>query len=76
MDNNKTDKKLLFKGIKTLAFALLSLFMGPILFHTVQSNQDKPLYYPLLIVSVLVCGMAVFMTFKGIKIIMSSMFKK
>jgi hypothetical protein len=76
METSKTDRTILFKGIKTLAFALLSLFMGPILLHTALSNTEKPLYLPLLILGIIVSGFAVFLLFKGIKIIMSSMFKK
>lgn len=76
MKNNKTDKTLLFKGIKTLVFALLSLFMGPILLSFAYSKPDDSLYYPLLIIGCFICAMAVFMIFRGIKIIMSSMFNK
>lgn len=76
MENNKTDKALLFKGIKTMIFALLSLFMGPILLTLALGNKEKPLYIPILIVGSLICAFAVFLIFKGIKIIMSSMFKK
>ncbi|WP_233244073.1 DUF6095 family protein [Allotamlana fucoidanivorans] len=76
MQDNKTDKKLLFKGLKTLLFSLLSLFMGPILLSFAFSKPDEPLYLPLLIIGCAICAMAVFMMFKGIKIIMDSMFKK
>ncbi|ALJ03633.1 hypothetical protein APS56_00035 [Pseudalgibacter alginicilyticus] len=76
METSKTDKKLLFKGIKTMVFAVLSLFMGPILLSIAMSNKEKPLYLPLLIVGCLICAFAVFLIFKGLKIIMSSMFKK
>ncbi len=75
METNKTDKKVLFKGIKTLVFALLSLFMGPILMSMAYANKEKPLYYPMLIVSVLICTMAVILLFRGIRTIMNSMFK-
>lgn len=76
METDRTDKTILFKGIKTLAFALLSLFMGPILLHSALSNPEKSLYLPLLILGCLISGFAVFLLFKGIKIIMNSMFKK
>lgn len=76
MENNKTDRTLLFKGIKTLIFALLSLFMGPTLLHIALSNPEKPLYLPLLIVGCLIAAFAVFLLFKGIKIIMSSIFHR
>jgi hypothetical protein len=76
MEDNRTDKKILFKGLKTLAFALLSLFMGPILLSFASSKQDDKLYIPLLVVGCAISAMAVIMLFKGIKTIMNSMFKK
>lgn len=74
-NNNKTDKKELLKGIKTLVFALLSLFMGPILLSSAFNRPDDKLYIPLLVLGCAVSGMAVFLIFKGIKTIMNSMFK-
>jgi len=76
MENNKTDRVLLLKGVKTMIFAVLSLFMGPILLSIGFNNPEKPLHIPLLIVGCLICAFAVFLIFKGIKLIMSSMFKK
>jgi len=76
MEENKTDRVLLFKGIKTLAFALLSLLMGPVLLSFAFSKPDDKLYIPLLIIGCLVCAFAIFLIFKGIKLIMNSMFKK
>ena len=74
--SNNTDRKILFKGIKTLVFALLSLFMGPIMLSIAYKNSEEPLYIPLLIIGCLICAMAVYLLFKGINTIMSSMFKK
>jgi hypothetical protein len=76
MKESKTDKTMLFKGVKTLIFAALSLFMGPILLSFAFSKPNEPLYIPLLIVGCLVCAFAVFLIFKGIKLIMNSMFNK
>lgn len=53
----------------------MSLFIGPILLTFAFSQPENSLYIPLLIVGCLICAMAVFLIFKGIKIIMSSMFK-
>ena len=75
MKENKTDKKLLAKGIKTLVFALLSLFMGPILLSFAFSKPNDKLHTPLLVIGCAISAMAVIMLFKGIKTIMSSMFK-
>ncbi len=73
---NKTDKKELIKGIKTMAFALLSLFMGPILLSFAFSKPDDKLYLPLLITGCAVSALAVVMLFKGIRTIMGSLFNK
>ncbi|MFG6687604.1 DUF6095 family protein [Mariniflexile sp. HNIBRBA6329] len=76
METKKTDKTLLVKGIKTLVFALLSLFIGPILMTMALGDKENSLYIPLLIVACLICAAAVFLIFKGIRTIMDSMFKK
>lgn len=75
MDNN-TDKVLLFKGIKTLIFAVLSLFMGPVLLSFAFSKPEEKLYIPLLVIGCLICAFAVFLIFKGLKLITSSIFNK
>jgi len=74
MEQNKTDKKVLLKGIKTLAFALLSLFMGPILLSFAFSKPDDKLYLPLLITGCAISAMAVIMLFKGVRNIMNRMY--
>ena len=61
METDKTNKQILVRGIKTLVFALMTLFMGPIMLHTAFSNKEKPLYIPLLIVGCLISAMAVFL---------------
>jgi hypothetical protein len=76
MEKNKTDKSLLIKGIKTLVFALLSLFLGPILLSQALADKENSLYIPTLIIGCLISAFAVFLIFRGLKIIMSSMFKK
>jgi len=75
-ETKKIDKKLLFKGIKLLIFSALSLFMGPTLMSMALSDKENSLYIPLLIVACLICAMAVFLIFKGIQIIMLSIFNK
>lgn len=76
MMENKTDKVMLFQGIKILAFAVLSLLMGPVLLSFAFSKPDDKLYIPLLIIGCLICAFAIFLIFKGIKLIMNSMFNK
>lgn len=76
MTTPKTDKTVLKKGIQYMAITLVLMFVGPSLLYVAFSNDDKPLYIPLLIVSLILCGGAIFMGFLGIKTIMNSMFKK
>ncbi|MGC1204358.1 MAG: DUF6095 family protein [Flavobacteriaceae bacterium] len=76
METNKTDKTILFKGIKILIFALLSLVIGPIFMHFALGDKENALYIPMLIVGYLICAMAVILLFKGINTIMNSLFKK
>ncbi|MBL86153.1 MAG: hypothetical protein CMO82_05795 [Winogradskyella sp.] len=75
-EQSRTDKDILKKGIKRLAICLVLMFLGPTLVHLTLSNDDKPLYIPLLIVSILLCILAIVMLFIGLNTIMDSMFKK
>lgn len=75
-ENNSTDKGLLIKGLKRLGICLLLMFLGPTLFHITLSNDEKPLYIPLFIVSIMLCITAIAMLFIGLKTILDSMFKK
>ena len=75
MEQKHTNRALLVKGLKTMGLTLLLLFLGPFLLHAGLSNPDKPLHIPLVVVGIGVCGTAIYMGFRGIKIIMASIFK-
>ena len=75
MNTKRTNKAVLIKGLKTMGVTLLMLFLGPFLLHAGLSNPDKLLSLPLVIMGLLVCGAAIYLGFKGIKIIMDSIFK-
>ena len=75
MNTKRTNKAVLIKGLKTMGVTLLMLFLGPFLLHAGLSNPDKLLYLPLVIMGLFVCGAAIYLGFKGIKIIMDSIFK-
>jgi Family of unknown function (DUF6095) len=74
--NNKTDKELLVKGLKRMGICLLLMFLGPTFLHLAFNNNDKPLYIPLLVLSIIICIAAVTMLFVGINTILNSIFKK
>ena len=75
MKTKRTNKPQLVKGLKTMGITLVTLFLGPVLLHVGLSNDEKPLYIPLVITGIVICGAAVYLGFKGIKIIIDSIFK-
>lgn len=75
-ENNRTDKDVLSKGLKQMGICLLLMFAGPTLLHLTLDNKDKSLYIPLLIISILLCVLAISFLFIGINTIINSMFKK
>ena len=76
METKRTNKVILTKGIRIMLGCLLLMFLGPTLLHITFSNKEKPLFIPLLIVSLALCFGAVFLLFKGINTIINSMFEK
>ncbi|SDS55895.1 hypothetical protein SAMN04515667_2447 [Formosa sp. Hel1_31_208] len=74
-ETKRTDKDVLVKGIKTMGITLVLMFLGPTLFYVGLSNPDKPLYIPILIIASILCILAIYFGFKGLKTIMDSMFK-
>ena len=70
-----TDRSLLVKGLKIMGLTLFTLFTGPFLLHTGLSNPEKTLFVPLVVGGIGVCVTAIYLGFRGIKIIMDSIFK-
>jgi len=75
METTRTNKELLGKGLKTMGITLFLMFLGPTTLHIGFSNPDKPLYIPLIIAGILICGTAIYFGFKGIQIVMKSLFE-
>ncbi|WP_339653576.1 DUF6095 family protein [uncultured Salegentibacter sp.] len=69
-----TNKKILGKGVKYLAFALPLSLIGPSLLFTAFNNQDHPYYIPVLIVGIIALIAAIFLMFRGIMTIVKSIF--
>jgi len=76
METKRTNKDILIKGLKKMGLSLVCMFLGPTLMHVAFINQEKTLYIPLLIISILICALAVYLAFIGLKTIMDSMFYK
>lgn len=73
-ETKRTDKDVLLQGIKKMALSLVCMFLGPTLLYIAFGNQEKVMFIPLLIISIVICGLAIFFAFKGLKTIMDSMF--
>ncbi|NRB61360.1 MAG: hypothetical protein HRU50_15665 [Winogradskyella sp.] len=75
-ENNRTDKELLKKGLQQLGITVLLMFAGPSLFRIAMLNQEKNLYIPILIVSILIILLAIVMFFIALRTIVNSFFDK
>ncbi|MEH6538403.1 MAG: DUF6095 family protein [Psychroserpens sp.] len=76
METKRTDNEALIKGIKIMRITVILMFLGPTLFYVGLSNPDKPLYIPILITAAIICILAIYIAFKGLKTIMDRMKKK
>lgn len=76
MEQNRTNKELLAKGLQTMGICLVLMFLGPTLLHLALTNQDKPTFILVLIIAIIVCALALFFLYRGIQIILDSIFKK
>ena len=74
MKTTRTNIQLLGKGLKTMGVTLFLMFLGPTTLHIGFSNPEKPLYIPLVVAGIFICFLAIYYGFKGIQIIMKSMF--
>jgi len=75
-ENNRTDKKILSKGLKQMGICLIFMFIGPSVFRIAVINNTKSLYIPLLVLSIIICIAAIIFLYIGINTIVDSIFKK
>lgn len=73
---SSVNREILNKGLRFLAGSLPTLFIGVFFLNSSFKNQKSPLFWPVLIVSALICALAVYLMFKGINTIMKSIFGK
>ncbi len=71
-----TDKDLLVKGIKYVAYAIALMFTAPVVIYQAFKNEEHPLYWPVLIVGLILGVAAIAMGFYSIKVILDSLFGK
>lgn len=76
MTQPRTDKQLLYKGLKIIALTGLMMFLGPTLLYIGIANKSSELSVVTIIVGGVICLAAIVMAFYGLNTIMRSMFKK
>jgi len=69
-----TNKEVLNKGIKYMAWALPLAFVGPTVIYNAFINKGNPWHYLVLAVGIIACFFSVFFMFKGLDTIVKSMF--
>ena len=75
MQETRTNKKLLVKGIKHLVVSIVLMFTGPSVIYLALSNKDKSLYILLISLGFIGCIAAIYFAFKGLSIILESVFQ-
>jgi len=69
-----SDKKLLAKGIKYLAFALPLLFLSPYLITMSFLNKDHWSFYLFITLGIIIGAAAILLVFKALKTFMNAIF--
>lgn len=70
----RTNKVLLIKGVKLLAYTVLLMFTAPFALYQAFKNQEHPLYLPVLIIGLLLAISAIGMGFYSIKTLVDALF--
>ena len=74
MTTNNTNRSKLFKGLQKIGFAIPLMFVGPVIINSSFKNSEHPLYYPVLILGILICLFSMFFFFKGLNTMVSGFF--
>ena len=69
------NKTLLDEGIKNLLYALPLMFLGPSVVYNAFINKQNVWHWLVLAVGIVLCGLAVYFMFKGIKAITDALFE-
>jgi hypothetical protein len=69
-----TNKELLSKGVKYLAWALPLLFIGPSLIYNAFINKENAWHYLVLGIGIMICLGSVYLIVLGLKTMMRSLF--
>jgi ABC-type Fe3+ transport system permease subunit len=68
------NKELLDKGIKYMLYALPLMFLGPGVVYNAFINKQNVWHYLVLTIGIILCALAVYFMFKGIKTLTDALF--
>lgn len=74
MEQKRTNRETLAKGVKILAFSLLAITLGPIVLHNAFMNKTHPLFFIIAGIGILIMLGAIYLILRGLKLILSSFF--
>lgn len=69
-----TNREILNRGIKYMAWALPMFFIGPSIIYNAFQNKQTSWHYLVLFLGIVVCFFAIYFVFKGLNTILKSMF--
>lgn len=70
------NKRNFFRGLRAMAYAIVLAFIGPTVMTSAFKNQEHMLYVPVLGVAILMCLAAIFLGFRGIKLMVKGLFNE
>jgi hypothetical protein len=68
------NKKNLFRGIRSMAYAVVLAFIGPTVLTSAFKNQEHVLYIPVLGSAILICLASIGLGFHGIRLLVKGLF--
>ncbi|WP_019670291.1 DUF6095 family protein [Eudoraea adriatica] len=72
----KTNKELLIKGVKYLAYTLVLMFTAPIVLFQAFKNTEHSFYIPVLVLGFILAIAAIALGFYSIKVLMDGIFTR
>ncbi len=72
----KTNKELLIKGVKYLAYTLVLMFTAPIVLFQAFKNTEHSFYIPVLVLGFILAIAAIVLGFYSIKVLMDGIFTR
>lgn len=64
------------KGIKSFLYTIGAMFLAPTILFQAFKNQENVLFWPVLIVGLVLAFLAIYLGFRSVKIVMNAVFGK